>query len=97
MNERQAVTKVLVEMYKTANKKQKKAIINEFIELAGYDRCYAGYLLRIHGKHPISSKVSLGKNKKKQKRLRAKELGSSTINRCLSAITIVWFCRCFDG
>ncbi|KJU83789.1 integrase domain-containing protein, partial [Candidatus Magnetobacterium bavaricum] len=86
MNERQAVTKVLAEMYKTANKKQKKSILNEFIELAGYDRCYASYLLRIHGKHPISSKALLGKNKKKQKRLRAKEYD----NEVLAALKKIW-------
>ncbi|MBF0337453.1 MAG: hypothetical protein HQL05_06430 [Nitrospirae bacterium] len=50
MNERQAVTKVFAERYKAANKKQKKVILNEFIDLAGYGRCYAGYLLRINGK-----------------------------------------------
>ncbi|WP_040334418.1 hypothetical protein [Candidatus Magnetobacterium casense] len=54
MNERQAVTKVFAERYKAANKKQKKVILNEFIDLAGYGRCYAGYLLRINGKQVTS-------------------------------------------
>ncbi|MBF0607573.1 MAG: hypothetical protein HQL61_08510 [Magnetococcales bacterium] len=57
MKERQAITKVLAKRYKTANKKQKKVILNEFIDLTEYGRCYASYLLRTHGKQTISSKA----------------------------------------
>jgi len=50
MKERQAVTKALCERYRKAPKKQKGMILDEFVELTGYNRCYARRLLRNHGR-----------------------------------------------
>ncbi|MBF0466533.1 MAG: hypothetical protein HQK88_16325 [Nitrospirae bacterium] len=58
MKERQAVTKVIAQRYKKAGKKQKGTILDEFVALTGYNRCYAGYLLRVH-----ESKVRLSSKK----------------------------------
>lgn len=58
MKEKQAVTKVIAQRYQKVSKKQKGTILNEFVSLTGYDRCYAGYLLRVHG-----SKVRVSSNK----------------------------------
>ncbi|QWR78191.1 hypothetical protein [Candidatus Magnetomonas plexicatena] len=44
MKERQAVTRVNAQRYKKVSKKQKGTILDEFVALTGYDRCYAGYL-----------------------------------------------------
>ncbi len=48
--ERRSATKVTAARYQKATKKLKGIIIEEFVALTGYDRCYAAYLLRTHGK-----------------------------------------------
>lgn len=56
MREKRSVVKVVALRYKKASKKEKKVILNEFIELTGYNRSYASYLLRSHGKRIRISK-----------------------------------------
>jgi hypothetical protein len=48
--ERRSATKVTAARYQKATKKLKGIILEEFAALTGYDRCYAAYLLRTHGK-----------------------------------------------
>ena len=55
--EKRSATKVTAPRYQKAKKKQKGRILEEFAALSWYDRCYAAYLLRTHGK-----KVYAGKN-----------------------------------
>ena len=55
--EKRSATKVTAPRYQKAKKKQKGLILEEFAALTGYDRCYAAYLLRTHGK-----RVHFGKN-----------------------------------
>jgi len=55
--EKRSATKVTAPRYQKAKKKQKGRILEEFAALTGYDRCYAAYLLRTHGK-----KVYVDKN-----------------------------------
>src|SRR5258706_1691017 len=49
MKQRQAVTKVTAKRYQQASKKEKKQILDEFCVTTGYDRCYAGWVLRHQG------------------------------------------------
>jgi hypothetical protein len=55
--ERRSATKVTAQRYQKATKKQKGVILEEFAALTGYDRCYAAYILRTHGK-----KIYVNKN-----------------------------------
>ncbi|MGB9716572.1 MAG: hypothetical protein ACPL1G_09235 [Thermodesulfovibrionales bacterium] len=48
MKERKKLTKIVSERYQKSSKKQKGVILDEFVALTGYDRCYASYLLRNH-------------------------------------------------
>ena len=48
--ERRSATKVTAARYQKATKKLKRIILEEFAALTGYDRCYAAYPLRTHGK-----------------------------------------------
>lgn len=48
MKDRQSVTKALCARYRKARKKHKGGILDEFIAMTGYDRCYARRLLRNH-------------------------------------------------
>ena len=58
VSERHKATKITAARYQKAAKKKKGAILDEFIELTGYDRCYASYLLKNHGKKVwINNKV----------------------------------------
>lgn len=50
MQERRTVTKALSEQYRRAKKGEKGSILNQFVESTGYDRHYAAWLLRHHGK-----------------------------------------------
>lgn len=58
MKERKRATAVVAPRYQKARKKGKGVILNEFIELTGYGRRYASYVLRSHGK-----RVWVGKRK----------------------------------
>ena len=50
MKERKTLTKALAEQYRRGAKNVKGAILDQFTEAAGYNRCYARRLLRDHGK-----------------------------------------------
>ena len=50
MKEKRSITKVIADRYKQASKKEKSAILDEFIKLTGYNRCYGSWLLASNGK-----------------------------------------------
>jgi len=50
MQERKAVTKGMAEQYRRASKGKKGQILEQFVMATGYDRHYAAWLLRHHGK-----------------------------------------------
>jgi len=50
MQERKVLTKALAERFRRAGKKEKGRILTEFVEAAGYNRSYAAFLLRNHGR-----------------------------------------------
>ncbi|MCR9144593.1 MAG: ISNCY family transposase, partial [bacterium] len=46
MNERRTLAKVFAEKYRRARKKDKGILLDEFVELTGYNRSYATRALR---------------------------------------------------
>lgn len=50
MKERKVLTKAMCDQYRKARKKNKGDILSQFVEATGYDRCYARWLLRNHGR-----------------------------------------------
>lgn len=50
MNERRSVAKAMAARYRKATKREKGRMLDEFVELTGYNRWYAVRLLRGHGK-----------------------------------------------
>lgn len=50
MEERRILVKNHARGYQRASKKEKTAILNQFVEATGYNRTYAGRVLRNHGK-----------------------------------------------
>jgi len=59
MRERKAVTRVLIERYRKARKKEKGRVLDELIELTGYCRCYGAHLLRRYGQRLRKGKITL--------------------------------------
>jgi len=76
MRQKKAVTKELRDRYQRASKKEKTMMLNEFIRLTGYNRCYACQILekkeRLLGYLNIAGKrikyVADRKIKRKKKR-----------------------------
>jgi hypothetical protein len=50
MGQRRGVTKQLAARYRGAEKQEKGRILDTLVELAGYNRCYAGWVLRHFGR-----------------------------------------------
>jgi hypothetical protein len=50
MQERKAVTKGMAEQYRRASKGKKGQVLEQYVKATGYDRHYAAWLLRNHGK-----------------------------------------------
>ena len=50
MSDKRVLTKAMCEQYRKATKKVKGQILDQFVEANGYDRCYARWLLRNHGR-----------------------------------------------
>lgn len=50
MSERRVMVKVFAERYRTNKRGGRSALLDEFVAVTGYNRSYAGWLLRHHGK-----------------------------------------------
>src|SRR5260370_4564447 len=50
MTERKRIAEATAGRYRRARKKEKTAILNEFVELSGFARSYAALVLRNHGR-----------------------------------------------
>ena len=50
MKERKTVTKALAKQYRKASKNDKGRILTQMVEATGYNRSYASWLLRNHGR-----------------------------------------------
>src|SRR5467141_3963229 len=53
MGERQSVVRVNASRYQKASKKEKRKILDEFVQSTGYHRTYASYLLSRHGRRVV--------------------------------------------
>ena len=72
MKERRSVTAVVAERYQKSTKKEKSLILGEYIQLTGYNRSYATFLLRNHGRRMRvnNNTVLVGDCRKRVKRTR---------------------------
>jgi hypothetical protein len=95
VKEKQKATRITAARYQKASKKKKGAILDEFIALTGYDRCYASYLLKNHGrKVRINNKVIVvGDIRKRHKRQRQRTYGEDVV-KPLTQIWVIMDCIC---
>jgi hypothetical protein len=72
MKERRSVSAVVAKRYQKASKKEKGTILCEYTQLTGYNRCYAAFLLRNHGRRMRinNNTVLVGDFRKRVKRNR---------------------------
>lgn len=50
MSERRVLVKAFAQRYQGGGRKERSATLNEFVAVSGYDRAYASWLLRWHGR-----------------------------------------------
>lgn len=95
VKEKQKATRITAARYQKTSKKKKGAILDEFIALTGYDRCYASYLLKNHGRKVwINNKVIVvGDIRKRHKRQRQRTYGEDVL-KALKQIWVIMDCIC---
>lgn len=95
VKEKQKAARITAARYQKASKKKKGAILDEFIALTGYDRCYASYLLKNHGRKVwINNKVIVvGDIRKRHKRQRQRTYGEDVL-KPLKQIWVIMDCIC---
>jgi|APFre7841882793_1041355.scaffolds.fasta_scaffold08006_2 hypothetical protein len=95
VKEKQKAARITAARYQKASKKKKGAILDEFIALTGYDRCYASYLLKNHGRKVwINNKVIVvGDIRKRHKRQRQRTYGEDVL-KALKQIWLIMDCIC---
>lgn len=96
MNERRSITKETRAKYQKATKKQKMEMLNWFVELTKYNRCYAARILRAREKARVLGSIKVGrerivfverkKNKHKTKIRRQRVYGDEVA----SALKKIW-------
>jgi len=95
MQERKKVTAIIAPRYQRAQKKQKGIILDEFITLTGYSRCYASYVLRAHGKkiRVTEDTVVEGDVRKRAQRTKQKTYDGN-VEKVLTKIWGIMDCIC---
>jgi len=95
MKEKKPVTKEIAKSYQKAHKKEKKTILDGFIQLTGYNRCYAAYLLKNHGKKTrISSRVILEADVKTRAKRNCPKTYGDGVKTALITIWLILDCIC---
>ncbi|PKP55346.1 transposase, partial [Candidatus Atribacteria bacterium HGW-Atribacteria-1] len=78
MRQKKAVTRELRDRYQRSSKKEKSIILNGFIQLTGYNRCYACQILNVKKEKVLGymniggKRVRLVRDKRKIKRKKKK-------------------------
>lgn len=70
MEERRAVVRATARRYQRGAKKEKHKILDEFVELTGYNRCYARRVLRHHGQPAPGPRKGFSGKRRRSRRCR---------------------------
>lgn len=78
MSERRVLVKAFARRYQSSGRKERSAILGEFVAVSGYDRGYASWLLRWHGRrvHLGNHLVLVGDATKRLRRERPRTYGA---------------------
>jgi hypothetical protein len=95
VSERHKATKITAARYQKAAKKKKGVILDEFIELTGYDRCYASYLLKNHGKKVwINDRAIVVGDICKRRKRQSQRIYGNDVLKVLKQIWVIMDCIC---
>jgi hypothetical protein len=95
MRERKRVTAMIAPRYQRAQKRHKGIMLNEFIALTGYSRCYASYVLRAHGKRvKVSEETIIEGDVRKRAKRKRKKTYDSNVKKALIKIWAIMDCIC---
>lgn len=88
MKARQALVRVTAGRYQKASRKEKRKILDEFVQSTCYHRCYASFLLSRHGRPlRVDSKTRLVGDVSKRVRKKREPIYGADV---LKALKIVW-------
>ena len=90
MENKRTITARIAPRYQKAKKKEKKIILDEYVKLTGYNRSYATYNLRIHGKkkHIKNSDIILVADARKKSYKRSKPVIYD--DKVKKELTFIW-------
>ncbi len=100
MKEKKAVSREVAKRYQRSRKKEKGGILKEFVQVTGYTRCYASYVLRSWGRKIVLRTdggrriILVGDRRKKIRRQKPRVYGQ----KVLTALRKIWYiCDCICG
>ena len=94
MREKKALVKVVAPRFQEAGVKDKEVILDEFVQATGYNRCYAAYLLRNHGKKVrVGTVIIVGDATKRLKR-ESRKIYDHAVLDALKQIWMIMDCIC---
>jgi hypothetical protein len=95
MKERKKAVAIIAPRYQKARKKDKGVILDEFIELTGYGRSYASYILRSHGKKiRISRKTVLVGDVRRRMPAKRSRIYGDAVLEVLKKVWYIMDCIC---
>jgi hypothetical protein len=90
MGERQSLVRVNARRYQKASKKEKRKILDEFVESTGYHRTYASYLLSRHGRRVVvTAKTAVVGDIGKRVRKRREPVYGAEVVKALKQIWVI--------
>jgi hypothetical protein len=93
MRERKAVIRQTAARYQKSSKKRKRKILDEFVEITGYNRKYAGWILRNWGKKQYIHldgeliEVVIGTPRRKKRKVRVRTYDT----KVMRSLKKVWY------
>lgn len=94
LKEKRSVTGVVATRYQKASKKEKRAILDEFTLLTGYNRCYASHLLASHGKQLLVNNSRFVAKISKRTPHGRQKLYDHNVKSALKMIWVIMDCIC---
>lgn len=94
LKEKRSVTGVVAARYQKASKKEKRAMLDEFTLLTGYNRCYASHLLASHGKQALLNNARFVAKISKRSPHGRQPIYDSNVKSALKMIWVIMDCIC---
>jgi hypothetical protein len=95
MKERKKAAAIVAPRYQSVCKKQRGIILGEFIKLTGYGRCYASYVLRMHGKKQwVGKQKRIIADSRKSARRKKQRVYDEAVTEPLKKVWYIMDCIC---